>query len=90
MNGCRLDDHFEPVGKLHTLDDLWQLVVAIELAPGFLRAVDQLEDQGKRRLVGEAALRAGRPVAHGGESAFDPTERIDDGPRRIALPSALV
>ena len=44
MNGCRLGDNFEPVGKLHTLDDLWQLVVAIELAPGFLRAVDQLED----------------------------------------------
>ena len=37
--------------KLHTLDDLWQLVVAIELAPGFLGGIDRLEDQGKRRLV---------------------------------------
>ena len=56
MNGFRLDDNFEPVSKLHTLDDLWQLVVAIELAPGFLGGIDQLEDQGKRRLVGEAAF----------------------------------
>jgi hypothetical protein len=37
----------------------------------FLRAVDQLGDEGKRRLVGEASLPADRPVAHGGESAFD-------------------
>ena len=64
LSGRPLEDDFEPIGKLHTLDDLWQLVVTVELAPVFLRALDQLEDRGKRGLVGEAALRADRPVAH--------------------------
>ena len=29
------DDNFEPIGKLHTLDDLWQLVVAVSLRQVF-------------------------------------------------------
>ena len=71
----RLGDDLDPVGEFHTLNDLWQLVVAVEPAPAFLRAVDQLEDHGERGPVREAALRADRAVAHGGEGAFDGVRR---------------
>jgi hypothetical protein len=33
-----LGDDLAPVSKLHTSNDLWQLVVTVETAPGFLRA----------------------------------------------------
>ena len=44
-------DDLDSVVELHTLDDLWQLVVAAEAAPAFLRSLDQLEDHGERGLV---------------------------------------
>ena len=33
----RAGDDLEPVVELHTQDDLWQLVVAVETTPAFLR-----------------------------------------------------
>ena len=42
--GLRLRcDDLEPVGELHTQDELWQLVVAIEPAPAFLGASTSLK-----------------------------------------------
>ena len=64
-------DDLAPVGKLHTSNDLWQLVVAVKATPGLLRAFDQLEDHGERGPVREASLRADRPVSDGREGAFD-------------------
>jgi hypothetical protein len=60
-----------PFGEPDTLNELGQLVVAIEPAPAFLRCIDELEHHGERCLVREAALRADRAVAHGGEGALD-------------------
>ena len=45
--------------------------MAVEPAPAFLSALDQLEDHGERGLVREAALRADRPMAHRREGALD-------------------
>jgi hypothetical protein len=67
----RLCDDLAPIGELHTLDDFWRLIVAIEAPPGLLRGVDQPEHHGERSLVREASLQPNRPVPHGGESAFD-------------------
>jgi hypothetical protein len=39
------------VVKLHTLIQLWQLVVAIEPTPAFLGALDPLEHHRKRGPV---------------------------------------
>src|ERR1700693_6144796 len=61
---------FDPVGEPDTLNELGQLVVAIEPAPVFLRRIDQLEHHGERRLIREAALRADRAVPHGGKGAL--------------------
>jgi len=41
----------KPVGEFHTLNDLWQLLRAVETAPGFLGALDKLEDHRERRFV---------------------------------------
>ena len=68
-------DDLAPVGKLHTSNDLWQLVVAVKATPGLLRAFDQLEDHGERGPVREASLRADRPVSDGREGAFDRIRR---------------
>ena len=46
-----LGDDLAPVSKLHTSNDLWQLVVAVKATPSLLRAFDQLEHHGERRLV---------------------------------------
>jgi hypothetical protein len=45
-----------PVSELHTLDQFWQLVVAVDPAPAFLRALDKLEDHGERGLVRQATF----------------------------------
>src|ERR1700739_4849542 len=66
-----LSDDLAPVGKLHTSNDLWQLVVAVKATPGLLRPFDQLEHHGERGPVREASLRADRPVSDGREGAFD-------------------
>ena len=42
--------------RLHTLDQFWQLVVAIDPAPTLLGALDQLEDHGERGLVRQTAF----------------------------------
>ena len=52
----RSADDLDPVSEPHTLDQFWQLVMAVEAAPIFLRAFDKLEDHGKRRLVRQAAF----------------------------------
>ena len=36
-------DDLDPVSELHTLDQFWQLVVAVDPAPTLLGALDQLE-----------------------------------------------
>ena len=43
----RLADDLEPVGEFHTENQFWQLVVAIEAPPTFLRGFDELEDHGE-------------------------------------------
>ena len=37
-----LSDDLAPVGKLHTSNDLWQLVVAVKATPSLLRALTSL------------------------------------------------
>ena len=56
MRGGTIADDLDPVSELHTLDQFWQLVMAVDAAPIFLRAFDKLEDHGKRRLVRQAAF----------------------------------
>ena len=51
-----MGDDLDSVGEHHTCDQLWQLVVAVEAAPTFLRGLDALEDHRERGLVREAAL----------------------------------
>ena len=46
----RLGDDLDPVVECHPENEFWQLVVAIETAPAFLRGLEQFEDQ--RRPVG--------------------------------------
>jgi hypothetical protein len=47
----RLGGDLDPVDELYTLDDFWQLVVAVETAPTLLRALDQLEHHGERQAT---------------------------------------
>ena len=49
-------DDLDPVSEPDTVDQFWQLVVAVDVAPISLRAFDKLEDHGKRRLVRQAAF----------------------------------
>jgi hypothetical protein len=49
-----LGGDLDAVGELHTLDHLWQLIVAVEAAPAFLCGLDEFEDYGERGLVREA------------------------------------
>src|SRR6516225_7899181 len=49
--GCRIDSDFDPIGEPDTLNELGQLVVAIEPAPAFLRRINELEHHGERRLI---------------------------------------
>ena len=71
MRRGRSGDDLDSVGKLHTCDQLWQLVVAIEATPAFLCGLDELEHHRERGLVGEAALRSDRAMPHRGERALD-------------------
>ena len=50
-SACGLEARQNAVSELHTLDQFWQLVVAVDPAPIFLRAFDKLEHHGKRGLV---------------------------------------
>ena len=67
----RVGSDFDPVGEPDTLNELGQLVVAIEPAPAFLGGLDQLEHHRERRLIREASFRAGCAVPHGGKGAFE-------------------
>jgi hypothetical protein len=71
LRGRRVGGDFDPVGEPDTLNELGQLVVAIEPAPAFLRRIDQLEHHRERRLIQEAALRADGAVPHGSKGALD-------------------
>ena len=51
-----LADDLDAVGELDTADHLRQVVVPIEPSPAFLGGLGQLEDQGERGLVRQAAL----------------------------------
>jgi hypothetical protein len=37
----RIADDLDPVGELHTQDQFWQLIVAVDPAPTFLGALDK-------------------------------------------------
>ena len=90
-----MGDDLDSVGEHHTCDQLWQLVVAVEAAPTFLRGLDELEDHRGRGLVREAALRSDRAVSHRGERAFDRIRapqvfpmlggKVIEGEQRIAI-----
>ncbi|MGY3294339.1 hypothetical protein ACVWWP_007406 [Bradyrhizobium sp. LM3.6] len=54
----RLGDDLDPVVECHTENEFWQLVVAIETTPAFMRGLKQFEDHRECRLLGEAALRS--------------------------------
>ena len=71
LQGRGVGGGFDPVGEPDTLNELGQLVVAIEPPPTFLGGIDELEHHCERRLVREAALRADRAVPHGGKGALD-------------------
>jgi hypothetical protein len=46
----RIANDLDAVSELHTLDQFWQLVVAVDPAPIFLRAFDKLEHHGNAVL----------------------------------------
>jgi hypothetical protein len=52
----RIADDLNPLSELHTLDQFWQLVVAVDPAPTLLGALDKLEDHGERSLVRQKAF----------------------------------
>ena len=62
---------FDAVGELDPFDELWQLVLPVEPAPGRLRGLDQLEHHDDGGVVGQAAFAAGGTMADGGECALD-------------------
>src|SRR6266478_6251831 len=68
---ARLGDDLDPIAECHTEHEFWQLVVAIETTPAFLRGLKQFEDHRERRPVGQATLRSDRAVAYGSEGAFN-------------------
>lgn len=55
---------FDPVGEQDALDDLRQLVLSIQRAPGFLSGLDQFEDYHASRFAGQAAFGADCAVAY--------------------------
>ena len=59
LTGGTIADDLDAVGELHTLDEFWQLVVAVNPTPTFLGAVDQLEDHRERGLVQQDSLLIG-------------------------------
>jgi len=45
----RFGDDLDPVVECHTENEFWQLVVAIETTPAFLRGLKQFEDHREQR-----------------------------------------
>ena len=70
MRRGRIADDLDPVSELHTLDQFWQLVMAVDAAPTFLRAIDKLEDHGERSLVRQTAFRPDGAVPDGRKGGF--------------------
>jgi len=60
-------DNLKSGGELYTEDDFRQLVVAVEVTATFLGGLGELEDHGKRSLIGETSLGSDRAVADGCE-----------------------
>ena len=71
MTVSRFSDDLDPVVECHTENEFWQLVVAIETTPAFLRAFEQFEDHRERGPVRQATLGSDRAMAHGSEGAFN-------------------
>jgi hypothetical protein len=71
----RIGDDLDPVSEFHTLDQFWQLIVAVDRPPTFLSAFDKLEDHGERGLVRQAAFRSDRAVPDGRKGAFKGVRR---------------
>ena len=61
----------DPIAELNPLDDLWQSILTIELAPFLLGGHHQLEGHGQTGLAAEASLGAFGSMTNGGECAFD-------------------
>ena len=43
-------DDLDPVSELHTLDQFWQLVMAVDPSPAFLRTLDKLKTMARAVL----------------------------------------
>lgn len=69
--GRRVGVDFDPVGEPDTLNELGQLVVAIEPAPAFLRGIDELEPATARCAALSPAFVA--MLAAALVSAFEPS-----------------
>src|SRR5215469_1891395 len=74
-NGCQIKFELSHVSELHTLDQFWQLVVAVDPAPTLLGALDKLEDHGERSVVRQTASRSDGAVPDGGKGAFNGVRR---------------
>ncbi|TKA94511.1 DUF4102 domain-containing protein [Cereibacter changlensis] len=61
----------QAVAELNPLDDLWQAVPAVELAPFALRGDHQFERHGQTGLAAQAPFGAFRAMTDRGEGAFD-------------------
>src|SRR4051812_2735673 len=64
-------DVLDPIGERDTADHLRQVVMTIEPSPALLGGLGQLENQGERGLVRQAALGAHRAMADRRERALD-------------------
>jgi hypothetical protein len=56
MRQGRIADDLDPISELHTPDQFWQPVVAVDPTPTLLGALDKLEDHGERSLVRQTAF----------------------------------
>ena len=62
LRGRRVGGDFDPVGEPDTLNELGQLVVAIEPAPAFLSSIDQLEHHRAVRHTDAIRMSLFRPL----------------------------
>ena len=56
LAASRFGDDLDPVVECHTKNEFCQLIVAIEAAPAFLRAVEQFEDRREAVLLDRHAF----------------------------------
>jgi hypothetical protein len=76
-----------PSANFTTLDELWQLVVAVEATPAFLRCLHELEHHRKRGFAEDTFQTINSPVAAGRQRASG--LRIAD-PRTHPLLQAII